>query len=425
MSTTLTTLALAFLLAASASAQTVYVVAPMPGPGVFSTDIQPAIDAAVDGDLVLVKSGSYSGFNITAKGISVVADAGASVVANGLVFISNISATQFVLLQGLTTHGDTTSPAIILLNAPGPIWIESCNVTGGVRNASGLVGVQISTCPSVVIERSVMTGGSGAAGGTTDQGAPGLHVANSTVTVGDSLCIGGNGAPTLVLGPNAGFGAAGLRVLAASTVFASGTTFKGGNGAPPAPPNFPGGGAGSGINTSGAVTVLECTSTSGHTGNPNFPAPPPIVILGGVPPRRCRGSRDISRPRRRCGKARRRRSPWAAHLAKSWASSTRRRPGPRDDASVPGGARALVRERRRLRARHDPGGRHALHAARCADPSADAAVDGLLVPVGVVRRVAHLRRARPGVGGRRARLDALAGRRTPMASFFSVVFATS
>jgi hypothetical protein len=281
MSTTLTTLALAFLLAASASAQTVYVVAPMPGPGVFSTDIQPAIDAAVDGDLVLVKSGSYSGFNITAKGISVVADAGASVVANGLVFISNISATQFVLLQGLTTHGDTTSPAIILLNAPGPIWIESCNVTGGVRNASGLVGVQISTCPSVVIERSVMTGGSGAAGGTTDQGAPGLHVANSTVTVGDSLCIGGNGAPTLVLGPNAGFGAAGLRVLAASTVFASGTTFKGGNGAPPAPPNFPGGGAGSGINTSGAVTVLECTSTSGHTGNPNFPAPPPIVILGG------------------------------------------------------------------------------------------------------------------------------------------------
>ncbi|MBI3817745.1 MAG: hypothetical protein HY286_03555 [Planctomycetes bacterium] len=279
MPNTLRISVLFFLFATSASAQAVYVVAPVPGPGVFSTDIQPAINAAVNGDLVLVKAGAYSGFTIDAKGVSVVADAGANVVANGLVFVSNISASQSTLLQGLTLKGDTSSPAVILLNNPGAIWIESCNVTGSTQNPSGLVGVQISTCPSVVIQRCVMTGGSGITGGTTCKGAPGLHVANSTVTVGDSTCSGGSGATPLTTGPNAGLGAAGMRVLSSTTVFASGTTFKGGNGAPPALPQFPGGSPGSGISTDGAVTSLECTITSGH-GSPNFPPPPPVVTFG-------------------------------------------------------------------------------------------------------------------------------------------------
>lgn len=114
---------LMLLLTAGASAQAVFVVAPVPGPGVFSTDIHPAINAAAHGDLVLVK------------------------------------------------------------NSPGAIWIESCNVTGG-------------------------------------------------------------------------------------------------NGAAPMPPTFPGGGAAPGINTSGAVTLLECTSLTGHGGNPAFPPPPPVVVGG-------------------------------------------------------------------------------------------------------------------------------------------------
>lgn len=264
MSMTLPTSVLLFLLATGASAQSVFVVAPAPGPGVFSTDIQPAINAAVDGDVVLVKSGAYSGFTIDAKSVSVVADASANVVANGRVFVSNLSASKYTLLQGLTIQGNTSTPAVVLLNDPGPIWIESCNVTGGTRNASGLVGVSVSSCPSVVIQRSVMTGGNGGNGGTIHQGAPGLHVANSTVSVSDSQCIGGNGAAA-----SGGFGTAGLRVLAASTVFASGTIFQGGNGSPGAP----------GINTDSAVILLQCTTIPGSSTLP-FPQPPPIVVNG-------------------------------------------------------------------------------------------------------------------------------------------------
>ena len=274
MSTTLTTFALALVLAAGASAQSVFVVAPVAGPGVFATDIQPAVDAAANGDLVLVKAGAYSGFSVDGKGVSVVADAGAAVACNGLVFVNHIAAGQRVLLQGLSVHGDNISPAIITLDSPGPIWIESCTVQGGTGNGPGLVAVSVNSCPSVVIQRSTMTGGNGLVGGTgNNMGAPALHTANSAVAVGDSQCIGGNGAPpsTVVGGP----GGPGLRVLS-GFVFATGTTFQGGTGAPPVPPLFPGGPGGPGINTQAAVTTLQCTLVGG-SGNPSGA---PTVLLG-------------------------------------------------------------------------------------------------------------------------------------------------
>jgi hypothetical protein len=282
MSLTLTTSALALLLAASASAQSVFVVAPVAGPGVFSTDIQPAVDAAANGDLVLVKAGSYSGFTINAKGVSVIADAGAAVVANGSVFVENISLSQRVLLQGLTVHGDSLIQAILAQNSPGSIWIESCNATGGTLiSGPGIVGVAANSCSSLVIQRSVMTGGNGVTAGTVDMGGPALHIANSEVAVGDSQGFGGIGAPPPTGG--GGFGGSGLRVLT-GFAFASGSAFNGGAGAAPVPP-FPGGPGGAGINPGAPVTTLQCTAVGG----PGFPngaatvanAPGSIAILPG------------------------------------------------------------------------------------------------------------------------------------------------
>lgn len=270
---TLTTFAFALLLAAGASAQSVFVVAPAPGPGVFSTDIQPAVNAAANGDLVLVKAGAYSGFTINAKGVSVVADAGAAVVANGVVLVINVSASQRVLLQGLTVHGDPSAPAIVTQDSMGPVWIESCTVTGGTRTGPGLVAISSNSCPSVVIQRCSLTGGNATTGGPVNMGGPALHVANSGVAVADSQCTGGNGAPTST--GSGGFGGPGLRVLTGS-VFASGTAFQGGAGAAPVPPSFPGGLGGAGINTEGAVTTLQCT----FAGGPGFPNGAPTVVGG-------------------------------------------------------------------------------------------------------------------------------------------------
>jgi hypothetical protein len=273
MPTTLITSAFALLLAAGASAQSVFVVAPVAGPGVFSTDIQPAVDAAANGDLVLVKAGDYSGFTISAKGVSVVADAGAAVVADGDVLVINVSASQRVLLQGLTVHGDAAAPALVTQGSMGAIWIESCDVTGGTQIGPGLVAVSVNSCPAVVIQRSLMTGGNAMSGGTQSMGGPALHVANSKVAVGDSQCLGGNGAAPVAGG--GGFGGPGLRVLTGS-VFASGTSFQGGAGAAPVPPTFPGGPGGPGINTEAPVTTLQCT----FAGGPGFPNGAPTVVIG-------------------------------------------------------------------------------------------------------------------------------------------------
>jgi len=279
MSTTPSGFILALLLASSASAQSVFVVAPQPGPGVFSTDIQPAIDAAADGNLVLVKAGAYTGFTIDGKGVSVVADAGASVIVDGHVLVTHVAASQRALLQGLTVHGDNAiSPAIATSDLPGALWIESCSVIGGTANGTGQVGVSINTSPSVVIQRSVMQGGDGASGGTITMGAPGLHVAVSTVDVGDSQCIGGHGAPPLT-GSFQGFGGSGLRVLPGCFVFASGTSFQGGDGAGAGPHGFTGGAGGAGINIESPVVLLECT-TAGGLGQGGAPDGAATVVIG-------------------------------------------------------------------------------------------------------------------------------------------------
>jgi hypothetical protein len=118
-----------------------------------------------------------------------------------------------------------------------------------------------------------MTGGNATTSGTVDMGGPALHVANSAVAVGDSQCLGGNGAAPPTGG--GGFGGSGLRVLT-GFVFASGSSFQGGEGAAPVPPLFPGGLGGAGINTEAAVTTLQCTVVGG----PGFPDSPPTVVSG-------------------------------------------------------------------------------------------------------------------------------------------------
>src|SRR5262245_6669651 len=74
----------ALLTAAPLARAGVLVVSRTPGPGIDFTQIQPAVNAAVDGDTILVRNGSYMPFKIDGKSLTVVAD-GTSVLldANG------------------------------------------------------------------------------------------------------------------------------------------------------------------------------------------------------------------------------------------------------------------------------------------------------------------------------------------------------
>jgi hypothetical protein len=71
--------------------QAVWVVDDGGGPGVNFTDIQPAIAAAADGDVVLVREGTYSPFTLSGKGLRILGEGpGTTVVSSGTTFFGNV-----------------------------------------------------------------------------------------------------------------------------------------------------------------------------------------------------------------------------------------------------------------------------------------------------------------------------------------------
>jgi hypothetical protein len=91
--------------------------------------IQPAVDAAVDGDTILVKSGNYPGFTISDKSLSVVVDFGASGTVQQSVGVLNLSASKSVLLAGFSIHGNSNGIAFLAQSVAGSLRVEDCTIT--------------------------------------------------------------------------------------------------------------------------------------------------------------------------------------------------------------------------------------------------------------------------------------------------------
>src|SRR6187402_1540088 len=87
------------LLLASAARADVFVV-DASGGGDFTT-LQAAVNAAADGDTLLVRTGSYAGFLLTGKGLSIVAERGAEPKVSADVRLLSITAGHTVVLSGL------------------------------------------------------------------------------------------------------------------------------------------------------------------------------------------------------------------------------------------------------------------------------------------------------------------------------------
>ena len=241
-------------LAAVVRAQNVFVVAPSPGPGVFSTSISVAVNAAQDRDVVLVKSGAYTEFvEILGKSLVLEADTGAVVTLSGRIRVMNTSASQPVVIRGLQVATQEWS-AIELFYDLGPIWVEDCTLKGGHYGARPYYGCHVGECSAVAITRCTIIGG--------DNGGDGLTSSAKRLLIADSLCRGADGA--LI----AGWGGNGAVMFGGSFV-ATGTTFQGGNGADnptPFPPQEAGhGGAGLWLVTSNAMAV-DCTFAGGAGG---------------------------------------------------------------------------------------------------------------------------------------------------------------
>lgn len=168
------------------------------GSGQTYSQIATAVAAAQSGDTILVKDGWYGKFTVDGKGLTIVADRGATVFIGflGIVpqrsTVTNLLAHQTVVLRGID------GPLAIFGNA-GTVRLEECNIVGERADCSPLgcfpptPGVLVSGSP-VAIVRSTLKGGAGSPPGFNPctNGAAGLAVSNAEVVLYDTTLVGGD-----------------------------------------------------------------------------------------------------------------------------------------------------------------------------------------------------------------------------------------
>jgi hypothetical protein len=190
-------------------------------------EIQSAVDAASDGDTLLVKTGSYSGFVLVDKDLTVVADELNDVQIHGTIAVEKLGAEKTVLFAGLNVVGETDG--VRLQGNAGIVWIEGCVFSGAPSQAcqTPAVAAHVQNCDRVVIVRSDFHGSSAEPG----QGAGGdaLRVIDSSVVTHNSGFIGGAASwQNCGGGPYDGAnGGSGAHVSGSSFLFASADRYMG------------------------------------------------------------------------------------------------------------------------------------------------------------------------------------------------------
>jgi len=144
------------------------------------TNLQSAIDSVADGDILLVKAGTYAGMKIVGKSLTIQAEAGASVnvVDNSATPLATcgqlqtsicaLGPSQSVRLRGLSISAN--GRGLLLDSNAGLVWIEECSITCGDHvlgvwnscDGTG-AGLEARDCADVVLVRSSFTGADGEA----------------------------------------------------------------------------------------------------------------------------------------------------------------------------------------------------------------------------------------------------------------------
>lgn len=285
------------------------------------TSIEAALQAASNGDLLLVKTGNYQAFLVNGKTVDIVADAGAVVTISGGPRVAWLPAGGRVRVVGLTVHGIASATlfgghGINVVECLGAVRIEHCELNGadntqldpacfGWGDASGWEGASVVSSNDVVFSHCTLRGGAGMhlvdAPGCAQLtpgggGGHGIRATGSTVAIYESVLTGGDGG----LGGSGGTGGAGVHG-ASSTVFLSGGLAQGGNGgAGIQPSNGHGGDGGDGVDmTSGAaqLAVLDASLNGGALGpgatSPGLNGEP---VAGGTTTAYAGHSRSLSVP---------------------------------------------------------------------------------------------------------------------------------
>lgn len=218
-------------------------------PGTDYHTIQAAVDAAFDGETLLLAGESYEGFELDGKGLTLIALPGLGAEITSQVVVSNVPAGSSVRFDGLVITGRSYDESILvyanesaveLLNNQGHVHLYGCQLTAGsgpeneyneYEYPAGGHGLQAENCASVAVLDCDLIGGNG--GGIVNSfegyggaGGHGIWSQDSAIALYDSALIGGNGGQAGTYGGNGG---SGIRISGLG-MFASGCDFQGGDG---------------------------------------------------------------------------------------------------------------------------------------------------------------------------------------------------
>lgn len=299
-----TTAALAVLFCGSASAGNVITVDDS-GPADFAL-IQPAVDAAIDGDTILVKPGNYSGFTVDGKALTIIGDVGALPVVAGQIRVKNTANGSTVVIARLKATGTPTPStpdiAMVIDHSPGAVRIVGCDLAGGHgysgtsgTAAKGRRAIDVVAADDVAFAACAAIGGNGYYDVRCDfdeseNGGAGIHSSLSTIALYDCDVRGGRGGTGYtfngpVQGPRA-MGGHAFDSVNADFSFASNCHVQGGDGATtPCMLGEAGGDGGTGMYVGwDHPTHLLDNDIVGSAGSPGFPSGDPGTPVVGIQP---------------------------------------------------------------------------------------------------------------------------------------------
>ena len=124
-------------------------------------ELQPAIDAAADGDVILVASGAYAPIRIDAKGVRLHADGGFPMIFNERVGggdeeairVANLAPGQAVVLDGIGAFSALPdSPSVVhFVDCAGPVWMQRAFI-----DAYGAQALHVERSTSVVLDQCLL-----------------------------------------------------------------------------------------------------------------------------------------------------------------------------------------------------------------------------------------------------------------------------
>lgn len=208
-------MALAAMVALPVTAQrSTFVVDAAGGAGSQFTTIEPAVRAARDGDVIIVRAGAYAGFPVW-KGVSILAEPGVSLLsaAPNVSFV-NLPANRDAMIYGFAWNA-ANATAITIQNCLGRVLVDGCNVATA-DNSQEICAIAVSSSSQVTISGCVVLGGPAIVAvdsritindtlvtghdvnlsGTARESQPALNPTRSTVMVARSALHGGDGAIT-------------------------------------------------------------------------------------------------------------------------------------------------------------------------------------------------------------------------------------